>query len=321
MRSVACILTSLVALAAPAAPVRFAIIGDFGNGSPEEAAVATRLKTYAPEFVVTLGDNNYLGPTVANFDAAVGRDYRAFIKYPPNSTSQYKDQGSGSINFYPVVGNHDWDNGINTHTSYYTFPSSSSGNSRYYDFARGPVRFFMLDNDGREPDGNAADSAQATWLRNRLAATGERWKLVLAHNPPYSSKGGYTEARWPYKTWGATHVLAGHRHNYERLEVGGLTYFVNGIGGEDIHTGAIPIAESRKLYDDDYGFMLVNADDDSIDLRFITRAGVTIDSMIQGDESLAPIVPEPGGLSVLLLAGHLARRPARVAAHPRCIPV
>lgn len=60
------LLSLLAPLTAAAAPVRFAIIGDMGNGSAEETAVATRLKSYGPEFVVTVGDNNYLGPTVAD---------------------------------------------------------------------------------------------------------------------------------------------------------------------------------------------------------------------------------------------------------------
>lgn len=37
--------------------------------------------------------------------------------------------------------------------------------------------------------------------------------------------------RWPFKEWGATAVMSGHAHVYERLEVDNLTYFVNGIGG------------------------------------------------------------------------------------------
>jgi tartrate-resistant acid phosphatase type 5 len=38
--------------------------------------------------------------------------------------------------------------------------------------------------------------------------------------------------QWPFAAWGATAVLAGHDHDYERLTVGGLPYFVNGLGGE-----------------------------------------------------------------------------------------
>jgi hypothetical protein len=284
---------------APPAPAAttFALIGDFGNGSPEEAAVADRLKSYSPDFIVTLGDNNYLSGAVADMDRTVGRDYHAFIKYPANSTSQYASLGAAQINFYPLVGNHDWDAGIDNHSGYYTFPQT---NTRYYDFVRGPVHFFMLDSDEREPDGVTVTSAQASWLRNALGTSHERWNLVLLHHAPYSSSGGTPELRWPFHAWGAHAVLAGHFHNYEHLLVGGETYLVNGLGGEDIQQGSRTDPNSRFFYDDDYAFLLATADEQSLHFRLITRAGQTIDNTFWHDEILVPTHPEPAATLLLL---------------------
>src|SRR5262245_3085653 len=38
---------------------RFAAIGDYGYAGPNEQAVADLVKAWRPEFIVTLGDNNY----------------------------------------------------------------------------------------------------------------------------------------------------------------------------------------------------------------------------------------------------------------------
>ena len=302
----------VVGVDAGAAPITFGLIGDFGSGSTEESAVASKLKSFAPQFVLTLGDNNYLTGSVADMDRAIGRDYHTFIKYPTNSTSAYGNQGASQINFYPVVGNHDWDAGIASHSSYYTFPKA---NTRYYDVVRGPVHFFLLDSDPREPDGISATSKQALWLKSAMAQSSATWKLVLTHHPPYASDGASATMRWPFAQWGATAVLSGHAHLYEQGSVGALNYFVNGLGGEDIHAGATPIATTRMLFDGDYGFMLASADDSSLRLRFITRTGQVIDSVEWQRGTLVPAVPEASIPLLLLAPAFFAmKRPARRAA-------
>src|SRR5205823_9927775 len=140
--------------------------------------------------------------------------------------------------------NHDWDTtGAVPYLNYFTLP----GNERYYDFAWGPVRFFVVDSDGREPDGNSPTSAQAMWLQGRLAATTEPWKLVYMHHPPYSSgstHGSTPALQWPYQQWGATAVLAGHEHLYERLSLNNIPYIVNGLGGRSIYGFGTPLPGS-----------------------------------------------------------------------------
>ena len=84
---------------------------------------------------------------------------------------------------------------------------------------------------------------------------------------------------------GATAVFAGHDHDYERLSEGGLTYFVDGLGGESIVDFATPIAGSLVRYDGDYGAMRVDAADTSITFQFITRTGTVVDTYTINDTS------------------------------------
>ncbi|MEJ7663866.1 MAG: hypothetical protein WKG07_32195 [Hymenobacter sp.] len=45
-------------LAGSAAAQRFAAIGDYGYAGPAERDVAALIKSWSPDFIITLGDNN-----------------------------------------------------------------------------------------------------------------------------------------------------------------------------------------------------------------------------------------------------------------------
>ncbi|MBC6612946.1 metallophosphoesterase [Hymenobacter sp. BT507] len=255
---------------------RFAAIGDYGFAGPAEQAVADLVKSWNPEFIITLGDNNYDVGDSTTIDQNIGQYYHAYI---------YKYKGhygpSASTNrFFPSLGNHDYytRNG-QAYRDYFTLP----GNGRYYDFVRGNVHFFALNSDNAEPDGITATSKQAQWLREKLASSTARWKVVYMHHAPYSSgrHGNTKEMQWPFREWGASVVLAGHDHVYERLSVEGIPYFVNGLGGRNIYTIRPQLApESQFTYQGDYGAMLIDAFPDSLVLQFFNRRRVLIDSYV-----------------------------------------
>ena len=178
------------------------------------------------------------------------------------------------------------------------------GNERYYDFVQGPVHFFMLNSDVREPDGITADSIQATWLRTQLAASTARWKVVVFHHSPYSSStvnGSEVRLRWPFAEWGASLVLTGHNHNYERLSINGFPYIVNGSGGTSLYPFGVAIAGSLVRYSADYGAMLVDANESAMTLSFYNRTNQLIDSVTLPDLSPTPTPPATGSAEVRIL--------------------
>src|SRR5262245_23482444 len=91
----------------PTAPasVRFAVIGDYGRGSANEAAVADLVKSIGPEMVVTVGDNNYPSGGADTIDDHIGRYYHEFI-FPYQGTF---GPGADRNRFFPALGNHDWE--------------------------------------------------------------------------------------------------------------------------------------------------------------------------------------------------------------------
>ncbi len=259
----------------PPAPqtARFAVIGDYGWGGQAEADVASLVTSWQPDFIITTGDNNYPNGAQITIDENIGQYYHAYI-YP--YLGEY-GQGAEQNRFFPSLGNHDWaTTDAQPYLEYFGLP----GNERYYEFTWGPVHFFALDSDGHEPDGVNSSSAQAAWLQERLTAAAEPWKIVFMHHPPYSSgiHGSITWMRWPFQEWGATAVLAGHDHTYERILLDRLLYFVNGLGGGPIYSFGAIVEGSQVRFNSDYGAMLVEADQASLAFHFYQATGQLIDT-------------------------------------------
>lgn len=265
-------------------PITFAAIGDFGSNDANELDVANLVKSWNPEFIITLGDNNYPDGEAATIDANVGQYFQEFISpyrgsYGPGATSN---------RFWPCIGNRDWDNQtgakLQPYLDYFTLPN----NERYYDFVRGPVHFFALDSDVDEPDGITSTSIQGQWLRNKLAVSTAPWKIVYFHHPPYSSRTSWPKLQWPFQAWGANAVLSGHAHVYERVMIDGFPYFTNGLGGDSTGSFETSIPGSLVRFGDDYGAMRITASSTVLTFEFITRRGVVIDSYTIGQ-------PPPSG--------------------------
>jgi tartrate-resistant acid phosphatase type 5 len=254
--------------------VRFVVIGDYGSGGRGEAAVAEMVKAWEPDFIVTTGDNNYPDGAASTIDAHVGQFYHDFI-YPYHGRYGV---GAATNRFFPTLGNHDWSTAdAQPYLDYFTLP----GNERYYDLTWGPVHLFALDSDYREPDGISATSEQAKWLKERLAASTEPWNLVCFHVPPYSSglRGSTSELRWPFQGWGATAVLTGHDHTYERIVIDSFPYFVNGLGDDTWYVFKTPVKGSAVRYNRASGAMLVEADERTITFEFwsVVDGGTLVD--------------------------------------------
>ena len=259
----------------PILVVRFAVIGDYGLAGNPEADVANLVKGWEPDLIITTGDNNYPDGKYETVDENIGQYFHTYI-FP--YLGEY-GEGSDVNRFFPTMGNHDWSiTGGAAYWDYFTLP----GNERYYDFVWGPAHFFALDSDSREPDGVGLSSDQAKWLKDKLASSVSPWKIVYFHHPPYSSYSeGVTDwMRWPFKDWGATVVITGHSHVYERIELDGFTYLTNGLGGGPRYDFDNIVPGSQVRFRADYGAMLVEANPDWINFQFVTRESQIIDTYL-----------------------------------------
>lgn len=163
----------------------------------------------------------------------------------------FRDETKGwrerQLRLYPALGNHEfsaclefaclehwWD----------TFPELRG--RRWYSVALGSkVLGICLDSDTSLLPG----SAQRLWLENQIADLNPKVRLVLLvlHHPPLAdvqtgqladhnprpneiSLAEYLKTVAPHSTARFV-VSAGHTHNYERLQMDGVTYLVSGGGG------------------------------------------------------------------------------------------
>lgn len=264
--------------------LRFAVIGDYGLAGTPARDVAALVEGWGVDLVLTVGDNNYPAGAAATIDANVGQYYSSFI-FP--YVGGFRPGGTRN-RFFPTLGNHDWETaGAAPYLGYFTLP----GKERYYEFVEGPAHFFAIDSDPHEPDGVTAGSTQGQWLRQRLAASSAPLRVVYFHHAPFSSgqNGPTVTARWPYAEWGASVVLTGHEHAYERLVIDGFPYIVAGSGGHSLYTFGAPVAGSVVRYNGDFGAVLAEVDRAGVTFRFVTRSGVVVDT------HRVPNRPGPGG--------------------------
>jgi len=268
------------------ATVRFAALGDYGANNSDEQAVASLINSWSPDFIITLGDNNYPSGASSTIDDNIGKYFHDYI-YPYIGSFT---PGSANNRFFPALGNHDWSTaGAVPYLNYFALPN----NERYYSFTEGPIEFFVMDSDSHEPDGITVTSAQAAWLHQRLTASTAVWKIVYFHHPPYSSgatHGSNTALQWPFQQWGASAVLSGHEHDYERILHDGIPYMVNGLGGESVYSFGTPVTGSQIRFNATFGAQLIEADINHITFQFysIAGGGTLIDSYTVNAGSASP---------------------------------
>ena len=250
----------------------FAAFGDYGDQSGA-TAVANFVKNRNPNYILSLGDQCYdAAPSIAQ---QVGDKYSSYVT---------------TKRFWPTLGNHEYSDACGGgsakgYFSYFVLPN----NERYYDVVLGNVHLFVLNaNTGtREPSGTSASSTQGQWLKNKLAASSAPWKIVMFHQPPFSSgeHGNATYMQWPFEAWGASAVLSGHDHDYERFMKDDnsdgikMPYFVAGLGGA-ARRGFVNIKpDSIVRYKDAYGALFITATSTSINFKFLNVRKRQIDNL------------------------------------------
>jgi 3',5'-cyclic AMP phosphodiesterase CpdA len=242
--------------------VKFAVIGDSGNGKRPQYEVAAQLASQQAEFpfelVIMLGDNLYGGQQPEDFVAKFEKPYAALL--------------GGGVRFFAALGNHD-------HASNRFYPSFNMSGDRYYTFARRNVRFFVLDT-------TVFDAEQRAWIERELAAAPEEWKVCYFHHPLYSNgirHGSQLDLRPQleplFVKYGVQVVFSGHDHVYERITPQqGVQYFVSGAGGQLRKGGVRPSATTAAYFDQDQSFMLVEIAGSDLFFNAVSRTGQIVDS-------------------------------------------
>ncbi len=245
--------------------LKFAVLGDFGDGSSRQydvaAMMAKRRATFPFELVALVGDNMYGSQQPSDYDKKFAIPYKPLL--------------AAGVKFYAALGNHD-------ELAQRFYELFNMGGKRYYSFKapKEDVRFFAIDSTYLVPE-------QLKWLEDELRKSGENWKIAYFHHPPYSSGDRHGSDDVVRKTleplfikYNVSVVFNGHDHFYERVKPqNGVAYFVVGSGGK-LRRGNIdrqsPLLASG--FDTDNAFLIAEIDGDEMFFNAVSRVGTVVDS-------------------------------------------
>ena len=269
------------------------VVGDWGRaGEYRQREVATQMgkaaHTVEADFIVSTGDNFYPSGVASVQDPLWKRSFEDV--YTAFSLQE---------EWYPVLGNHDYDGDAQAQIEYSRISRRWRLPARYHHFERTTkdgttVLFLFLDTNPfekkyyREDQGpffrsnlatGAADSlAQKEWLLDVLQKSKARWKIVFGHHPLYSAgkRKGLTEdvasSLLPILVKGGAHLyVAGHEHQLEHdvLE-GGLHHFISGAGSEVRPVGGNALTRYVAA---EHGFLSLSINREAVHCRFVNDTG------------------------------------------------
>ena len=154
--------------------------------------------------------------------------------------------------------------------------------SMMHSFDAGQSRIILLNTE-------ESYSANTQFLENQLKNTKQPWKIVAMHNPLYSSPSNHPEEKelagrlQPlFDQYGVDLVIYGHNHNYERIKLPDKpTVFIQaGTGGESHYDikGSRSDGGVEFQDDNDYGFVKLSININTLSGQFISYGGKILDS-------------------------------------------
>jgi len=252
MKRIILLAVLVLAVAAVAAPVRFAVIGDRTGDhqdSIHEKVVAEVAKA-RPEFVVTVGDHieGYTeDTTVLNQE---WQEYKSIV-------------APLTMPFYYTPGNHDitFDNALGAY--------ERNAGKPYYSFDYKGLHFIVLD-VSRWESSDKLPAEQIDWLAADLAGAAKaRFTSVFFHKPFWTAtvaEGKPDTLHSLFKAFGVDAVFNGHFHQYFSATFDGIKYTAIGSSGGGTEPGPTGIL---------YHWALVTVDD---------KKGITIEPVLLGGE-------------------------------------
>jgi hypothetical protein len=254
--------------------------------------------TYGPvDFIHSLGDNDYWSGTCDAMWKNIGQYYSSFIPEPKMCNYDGIGNWSSTPRFWPTIGNHDWTPVAHGHTTVekglpYTEYFSYLGDLHTSQF-RGlhyATSFHNMDIYTINSNWNTTQEQAETfaWLKAAMAKGTAPFQLVFTHHPAYSTAHADPPLEWlrqPYNTWNPNRVLffSGHEHVYERIELDGQDYLINGLGGHAWRyfiTECVPTPGSKVRFAAQHGAAIAAVTDSAFSYCFYAADGTVVDEIV-----------------------------------------
>ena len=248
---------------ARAARFTFAVVGDFGSGNENEAAVASLIESWHPDFVLTVGDNAYPTGSDEVLDRDIFSPYAAVMRESA---------------WFPALGNHD----VKTSGGKPELDAFHSlGNERWYRFTWGNAGVVVLDSNTSVDPG----SPQLRFARSSLALR-SCFRFAAWHHPPWeppaaSLSPGLRRNIVPLvEKHGTQVVFEGHLHAYARSRPHhGVLYVAVGTGGAQLDNDAAKLTiPAARLVQGRFGALRVDVAGRAARFRY-----QTVDGMVRDD--------------------------------------
>lgn len=235
----------------------------------EETATSNLIVNAHPTAVFALGDQQYGGGTLPQFEAS----------YDPS-------WGRGKTVTYPVPGNEDY--ATRGAAGYFAYFGTLARNypGGYYSVNLGNWHIIALNSECQEPGvgGCGVGTPQERWLLGDLAANRSPCTLVMWHEPRFTSgKNGnhpQLQAFWDdIYAFGAAILLNGHDHIYERFapqnakqqsDPNGVQEFIVGTGGNNHQPRFGTLQPNNQVLDNTtFGVLLLKLGSGSYTWQFL----------------------------------------------------
>jgi len=266
-------------------PIRIGVIGDSGFGEEVTYQLAEEMASHHPEWVIHTGDLVYNVYEDSSTPQAFIRKF-----YQPLADLLH------AAPIYPVFGNHEGyeDAYWRAQPFYYAaFPplensyggddfSGVSGQREWYAFTHGNYQFIFL--NSQQFYSLELREEQNAWLQEKLRESTSTTNIVVFHIPPFTS-GYHPDDGIPIRqAWvplfekaNVALVLSGHDHNYERLELNGVTYIVSGGGSYKLY-GKQDTREESEFFTAKSHFVILELFPDRIGMTAYGLGGEVLDS-------------------------------------------
>ncbi|OUC96210.1 discoidin domain-containing protein [Streptosporangium minutum] len=232
---------------------------------------AAQVQAMNPEFVITMGDNQYDDARLSDFQ-----------NYYDKTWGKFKSKTR------PVAGNHETYDPAGTYAGYkgYFGSIATPQGKTYYSYDRGNWHFVALDSNYFD------QTAQINWLKADLAANTKSCIAAYWHHPLFSS-GEHGNDPVSKPVWKILYdaradlVLNGHDHHYERFAPqnpdaqatpDGIVEILGGMGGASPYNIENVQPNSLKRLQDVYGVLKLKLGPDTFSSQLIGTDGAVKDS-------------------------------------------
>jgi acid phosphatase len=243
------LLVLLTIVIAALGDLTFTVLGDWGVPLPKSFSnnIGKRSAQLKSKAVFAIGDNFY----ITKDGRRMGVKSKADKKWKSGFIRNFPHRWFKHRRFYVIAGNHDYDGNELAQLDFHR----SKKDTRWYfprlyykvtkKIAKNMfAEFFMLDTTplyysdsyfqmkGKKWGNMKRDLKQVEWLKNQLAASKAKWKIVMAHHQVVTTDGASRYTREHIKPlldkYKIPLYVNGHLHNFQHVTKDGVNYVTTG---------------------------------------------------------------------------------------------